>query len=131
MFIGHYGVSFAVKRFAPRMSLGILFLAVQLLDEHALSRARLLAVREVRRRNALRLEEVQRAAVAAVHDAPCRSGDAREGPILGGQVGGKGLEDLGAGGGRREDGSARDRGCGSGQRELPGKGRSGRHAGAV
>ena len=32
MFIGHYGVSFAVKRFAPRTSLGVLFLAVQLLD---------------------------------------------------------------------------------------------------
>jgi hypothetical protein len=32
MFIGHYGVSFAVKRFAPPTSLGVLFLAVQLLD---------------------------------------------------------------------------------------------------
>jgi heme A synthase len=32
MFIGHYGVSFAAKRFAPRQSLGTLFLAVQLLD---------------------------------------------------------------------------------------------------
>src|SRR5882762_8989903 len=32
MFIGHYGVSFAAKRFAPRTSLGVLFLAVQLLD---------------------------------------------------------------------------------------------------
>jgi hypothetical protein len=32
MFIGHYGVSFAAKRFAPRTSLGTLFLAVQLLD---------------------------------------------------------------------------------------------------
>jgi hypothetical protein len=32
MFIGHYGVSFAVKRWAPRLSLGTLFLAVQLLD---------------------------------------------------------------------------------------------------
>src|SRR5437899_5173687 len=32
MFIGHYGVSFAAKRFTPRTSLGWLFLAVQLLD---------------------------------------------------------------------------------------------------
>src|SRR5436190_16588070 len=32
MFIGHYGVSFAAKRFTPRTSLGTLFLAVQLLD---------------------------------------------------------------------------------------------------
>jgi hypothetical protein len=32
MFIGHYGVSFAAKRFTPRTSLGILFLAVQFLD---------------------------------------------------------------------------------------------------
>ena len=32
MFIGHYGVSFAAKRWAPRLSLGWLFLAVQLLD---------------------------------------------------------------------------------------------------
>src|SRR5438552_10023463 len=32
MFIGHYGVSFAVRRFTPRASLGPLFLAVQLLD---------------------------------------------------------------------------------------------------
>src|SRR3954470_20801616 len=32
MFIGHYGVSFAAKRFTPRTSLGVLFLAVQLLD---------------------------------------------------------------------------------------------------
>lgn len=32
MFIGHYGVSFAAKRWAPQISLGTLFLAVQLLD---------------------------------------------------------------------------------------------------
>ena len=32
MFVGHYGVSFAIKRAAPRISLGTLFLAVQLLD---------------------------------------------------------------------------------------------------
>ena len=32
MFIGHYGVSFAAKRFTPTTSLGVLFLAVQLLD---------------------------------------------------------------------------------------------------
>src|ERR1700730_8979581 len=32
MFIGHHGVSFAATRFAPRTSLGTLFLAVQLLD---------------------------------------------------------------------------------------------------
>jgi hypothetical protein len=32
MFIGHYGVSLAAKRFAPRAPLGVLFLAVQLLD---------------------------------------------------------------------------------------------------
>jgi len=32
MFIGHYGVSFAAKRWAPRVSLGWLFLAVQVLD---------------------------------------------------------------------------------------------------
>jgi hypothetical protein len=32
MFIGHYGVSFAAKRWAPELSLGWLFLAVQLLD---------------------------------------------------------------------------------------------------
>jgi hypothetical protein len=32
MFIGHYGVSFAAKRFVPRTSLGTLFIAVQLLD---------------------------------------------------------------------------------------------------
>ena len=32
MFVGHYGVSFAAKRFAPRTSLGTYFFAVQLLD---------------------------------------------------------------------------------------------------
>lgn len=32
MFIGHYGVSLAAKRAAPRLSLGLLFLAVQFLD---------------------------------------------------------------------------------------------------
>ena len=32
MFIGHYGVALASKRFSPRLSLGVLFLAVQLLD---------------------------------------------------------------------------------------------------
>jgi hypothetical protein len=32
MFVGHYGVSFAGKKLAPRLSLGALFLAVQLLD---------------------------------------------------------------------------------------------------
>lgn len=32
MFVGHYGVSFALKRLEPRLSLGILFLAVQGLD---------------------------------------------------------------------------------------------------
>ncbi|HWM84578.1 MAG TPA: hypothetical protein VNO33_02045 [Kofleriaceae bacterium] len=32
MFIGHYGVSLAAKRWAPRLSLGWTFLAVQLLD---------------------------------------------------------------------------------------------------
>jgi hypothetical protein len=32
MFIGHYGVSFAVKRVSPRTSLGALFFAVQFLD---------------------------------------------------------------------------------------------------
>jgi hypothetical protein len=32
MFIGHYGVSLAAKRYSPRVSLGAFFLAVQLLD---------------------------------------------------------------------------------------------------
>jgi len=32
MFIGHYGVALAGKRASPRLSLGLLFLAVQLLD---------------------------------------------------------------------------------------------------
>lgn len=32
MFIGHYGVALASKRVSPRLSLGALFLAVQLLD---------------------------------------------------------------------------------------------------
>lgn len=32
MFIGHYGVAFALKKYAPRTSLGILFIAVQLVD---------------------------------------------------------------------------------------------------
>ncbi|MBS2023886.1 MAG: hypothetical protein JST92_15895 [Deltaproteobacteria bacterium] len=32
MFIGHYGVSLAAKRVEPRLSLGVLFVAVQLLD---------------------------------------------------------------------------------------------------
>lgn len=32
MFVGHYGVSLASKKPSPRLSLGILFLAVQLLD---------------------------------------------------------------------------------------------------
>jgi hypothetical protein len=32
MFIGHYGVSLAAKRWAPKLSLGWLFLAVQALD---------------------------------------------------------------------------------------------------
>ncbi len=32
MFIGHYGVAFALKRAEPRVSLGTLFIAVQLVD---------------------------------------------------------------------------------------------------
>ena len=32
MFVGHYGVSFAGKKPVPRLSLGVLFVAVQLLD---------------------------------------------------------------------------------------------------
>jgi hypothetical protein len=32
MFVGHYGVSFAVKRVAPTIPLWALFIAVQLLD---------------------------------------------------------------------------------------------------
>src|ERR1700730_17211742 len=32
MFIGHYGVALASKRVSPRLSLGVAFLAVQLLD---------------------------------------------------------------------------------------------------
>lgn len=32
MFIGHYGISFAAKRYNPRISLAALFLAVQFLD---------------------------------------------------------------------------------------------------
>jgi hypothetical protein len=32
MFVGHYGVSLAAKRLAPKVSLGWLFLAVQMLD---------------------------------------------------------------------------------------------------
>jgi hypothetical protein len=32
MFVGHYSVALAAKRFTPRTSLGILFIAVQLLD---------------------------------------------------------------------------------------------------
>jgi hypothetical protein len=32
MFIGHYAVGFLAKRAAPRVSLGTLFLSVQLLD---------------------------------------------------------------------------------------------------
>ncbi|KXH71099.1 MAG: hypothetical protein AM326_12030 [Candidatus Thorarchaeota archaeon SMTZ-45] len=32
MFIGHYGIAFALKKYAPKTSLGILFIAVQLVD---------------------------------------------------------------------------------------------------
>lgn len=32
MFVGHYGIAFAAKRLAPRISLGTTFIAVQLLD---------------------------------------------------------------------------------------------------
>src|SRR6476620_4370574 len=32
MFIGHYAVGFAAKKYAPKISLGWLFLAVQFLD---------------------------------------------------------------------------------------------------
>ena len=32
MFIGHYGVAFALKKYAPKTSLGILFVAAQLVD---------------------------------------------------------------------------------------------------
>jgi len=32
MFIGHFGVGFGAKRFAPAVSLGTLFLAAQLAD---------------------------------------------------------------------------------------------------
>jgi hypothetical protein len=32
MFIGHYGVSFALKRVEPRLPLGALFLAIQGID---------------------------------------------------------------------------------------------------
>ena len=32
MFIGHFAVGFAAKSYAPRLSIGTLFLAVQLVD---------------------------------------------------------------------------------------------------
>ena len=32
MFIGHYGIAFALKKYAPKTSLGILFIAAQLAD---------------------------------------------------------------------------------------------------
>jgi hypothetical protein len=32
MFIGHYGIAFALKKYAPKMSLGVLFIATQLAD---------------------------------------------------------------------------------------------------
>jgi hypothetical protein len=32
MFLGHFGVGFAAKRYAPRVSLGVLFLAAQFID---------------------------------------------------------------------------------------------------
>src|ERR1700751_5778190 len=32
MFVGHYAVALAAKRFTPRTSMGLLFIAVQLLD---------------------------------------------------------------------------------------------------
>ncbi len=32
MFIGHYGIAFALKKYAPRTSLGVLFIAAQLAD---------------------------------------------------------------------------------------------------
>ncbi|MFW9789500.1 MAG: hypothetical protein ACFFE2_10530 [Candidatus Thorarchaeota archaeon] len=32
MFIGHYGIAFILKKFAPKISLGVLFIAVQLVD---------------------------------------------------------------------------------------------------
>ena len=32
MFIGHYGIAFALKRYAPKTSLGLLFIAAQLAD---------------------------------------------------------------------------------------------------
>ncbi|MFW9966641.1 MAG: hypothetical protein ACFFEA_05750 [Candidatus Thorarchaeota archaeon] len=32
MFIGHYGVAFVLKKYVPRLSLGVLFLTVQLVD---------------------------------------------------------------------------------------------------
>ena len=32
MFLGHFGIGFAAKRCAPRVSLGVLFLAAQFID---------------------------------------------------------------------------------------------------
>lgn len=32
MFIGHYGIAFALKKYVPKMSLGVLFIATQLSD---------------------------------------------------------------------------------------------------
>jgi hypothetical protein len=32
MFIGHYGIAFALKKYVPKMSLGVLFIATQLAD---------------------------------------------------------------------------------------------------
>ncbi|MHA1926331.1 MAG: hypothetical protein ACW974_10495 [Candidatus Thorarchaeota archaeon] len=32
MFVGHYGVAFALKKYNPKLSLGFLFIAVQLVD---------------------------------------------------------------------------------------------------
>ena len=32
MFIGHFGIGFGAKKYAPGISLGILFIAVQFLD---------------------------------------------------------------------------------------------------
>ena len=47
MFVGHYGVSFAAKRFEPQLPLWVLFIAVQLLDV-AWSPLVLLGVEQVR-----------------------------------------------------------------------------------
>ena len=51
MFIGHFGVAFGAKKYAPKVSLGILFIATQFIEGRRMNPPALPAIYYVPRRS--------------------------------------------------------------------------------